>query len=296
MASTPLQNIRTQVAAGTVSIGRHGRGTGFIVAPGKVVTNAHNLRDRTTSVTFADGQSVQAEVAGIDVDGDLSVLNADTAERAALSWSSSPPVEVGAEVYSVGRGGEQLRVTRGDVTVVDAEFRGPRGRVIRGGIEHTAPMARGASGGPVVDETGGVVAINTHRAGDGFYLARLADQGLRDRVARLIAGERVETPRLGVTLAPSHVAARLRAAVGLSARPGLLVRGVEPDSAAARAGLNEGDLIVGAGGRPVETIDDLHGALDQMTSSGRAVLEVTVLTGDAEHTATLSWVATTPES
>ena len=56
----------TEQAASTavVGIGRQGRGSGFVVAPGKVVTNAHNLRDQTTEVHFADGRVVQGTVAG----------------------------------------------------------------------------------------------------------------------------------------------------------------------------------------------------------------------------------------
>src|SRR5262245_61371532 len=72
-----------------VSIGRDGRGSGFVVAPGRVVTNAHNLRDRTTSVRFSDGRTVQGTVTGSDVDGDLVVLDVDTGDTAPLAWSDN---------------------------------------------------------------------------------------------------------------------------------------------------------------------------------------------------------------
>ncbi len=67
-------------SAAVVTIGSRGRGSGFVVAPGKVLTNAHNLRDRTTQVRFADGRAVQATVTGSDLDGDLVVLDVDTAD------------------------------------------------------------------------------------------------------------------------------------------------------------------------------------------------------------------------
>ena len=84
-----------------VRIGRApGRGCGVVVGEGFVLTNAHNLRDRTTEVSFADGRAVQAEVVGVDPDGDLVVLAVDTGgrptagvvrdDRRARATSSSP--------------------------------------------------------------------------------------------------------------------------------------------------------------------------------------------------------------
>ena len=74
-----------------VRIGRApGRGCGVVVGDGFVLTNAHNLRDRTTEVTFADGRAVQAEVAGVDPDGDLVVLAVDTADAPPLAWADHP--------------------------------------------------------------------------------------------------------------------------------------------------------------------------------------------------------------
>ncbi|MDQ2651382.1 MAG: hypothetical protein M3Z03_17735, partial [Actinomycetota bacterium] len=62
-----------------VRIGRQGgRGCGIVVADGHVLTNAHNLRDRTTEVTFADGRTAQGEAVAADGDGDLVVLAVDT--------------------------------------------------------------------------------------------------------------------------------------------------------------------------------------------------------------------------
>ena len=79
----------------------------------------------------------------------------------------------------------------------------------------TPPRWRpGSSGGPIVDAAGRLVGLNTHRIGEGFYLARQADADLRERVEILARGQSVERPRLGVEVAPSHVARRLRRSVG----------------------------------------------------------------------------------
>ena len=83
-----IQTVGATASSAVVAIGRRGRGTGFVVAAGKVLTNAHNLRDETTEVTFADGRSAQASITGGDVDGDLVVLDVDTGEVTPLEWSS----------------------------------------------------------------------------------------------------------------------------------------------------------------------------------------------------------------
>ena len=70
-----------------MAIGRNGRGSGFVIAPGLVLTNAHNLRDATTAVRFEDGRTVQGSVVGSDVDGDLVVLAVDTDAATPLAWS-----------------------------------------------------------------------------------------------------------------------------------------------------------------------------------------------------------------
>jgi serine protease Do len=116
-----------------------------------------------------------------------------------------------------------------------------------------------------VDAAGRLVGINTNRIGDGFYLAVPADAALRERVASLGRGESLSSLRLGVAVAPGHVARRLRRSVGLPDRDGLLVRGVEDGSLADVAGVSAGDLIVAVGGRPVADVDDLQDALAAVT-------------------------------
>lgn len=256
------EQIRSGVGPAVVSIGRDGRGCGVVIGPGQVVTNAHNLRDQTTSVRFADGRTEQASVQGADGDTDLAVLSVDTGEIAAPAWSSGEPT-ADQPVFAVSASGSgTVRITFGTVSAVGRAFRGPRGRRISGSLEHTAPLPRGSSGSAVVNPAGEVVGISTHRLGEGFYLALPTDSALRSRIDALGRGEVPKRPRLGVGLAPSGAAAQLRKAVGLPERDGLLVRVVEEGSAADRAGIREGDLIVSVAGRPVGTHDDLYDALD----------------------------------
>ena len=151
-------------------------------------------------------------------------------------------------------------------------------------MEHTAPLGRGSSGGPLVDADGKLVAINTHRLGDGFYLALPATATLKSRIDALGRGEAPSRRRLGVALAPPHVARRLRRAVGLEDRDGVLIREVEENSPAAAAGLRRGDLIVAAGGQPVDSIDALLAAVDAVAEGATLPLTVVRATQEVEVT------------
>jgi S1-C subfamily serine protease len=282
--TTLVRTTLEATAPSVVSIGRGGRGSGFVVAPGRVVTNAHNLRDRTTSVRFTDGRTVQGAVAGSDVDGDLVVLEVDTGDAGVLPWSDEV-VAAGDVVVAVTAGRQRLRATWGQVTGAERGFRGPRGRSIAGALEHTAPSPAGSSGAPVLDRSGKVVGINTHRVEHGFYLARAADAELRQRIASMSEGRTYERAQLGVALAPPHVAARLRRSVGLPERDGLLVRGVVDGSPAAAAGIREGDLLVGASDRELATADDLFAVLAEVAPGGE--LAITLVRGTDELTLTV---------
>jgi S1-C subfamily serine protease len=272
--------------AGTSVVGigqRWGAGSGVVLGQGQVLTNAHNLRGDHVTVTFADGRTAEGRVAGQDIDGDLAVIEADTGEAPALPWAGGAVPGIGTPVFALANpGGRGLRVTFGFVSGVDRSFRGPRGRRITGSLEHTAPLLPGSSGGPVVDAGGQLLGINTNRLGEGFYLAMPADQALRDRAGALSRGETAAAPRLGVAIAPGHVAKRLRRAVGLPDADGLLIREVTEGSPAERAGLAAGDLIVAAAGQPVRSTDDLFDALG--AARGAGAIELSVVRGTDERT------------
>ncbi len=277
---------RVAAAAGPsiVGIGSRLRGSGLVVADGRVLTNAHNVRGDQVTVTYADGRSVVGTLAGVDADGDLAVINVDTAGIPSLIWGSADGLATGAVVFGAAAspsGG--VRVTFGTVSAVARAFRGPGGRLIAGSVEHTAPLAPGSSGGPILDADGRLVGINTNRLGEGFYLALPADAALHNRVDALGRGESPERPRLGVAVAPSHVARRLRRSVGLPDREGLLVRGVDDGSPAQRAGIVEGDLIVEVAGRSVTDADDLVEAI----TTAATPYDVRVVRGTEERTITV---------
>ena len=253
------------VGPAVVGLGRGwGRGSGVVVAPGQVLTVAHVLRGDEVAVTFSDGRVAEGRVAGSDPDLDVAVIAVDTGVIAPVAWEPGEAPPVGAPVLALADpGGRGLRTTFGLVSATNRAFRGPRGRRIAGSIEHTAPLPRGSSGGPLVDPGGSLLGLNAVRRDGGFILALPADAPLRRRADELARGEAAERPRLGVALAPPRVARRMRAAVGLPERDGLLVRGVVDGSPAARAAVERGDLLVRAGDRPLTNMDDLFDALDQ---------------------------------
>jgi S1-C subfamily serine protease len=101
------------------------------------------------------------------------------------------------------------------------------------------------------------------------------------------AGEVIERPTLGVAVAPPEVGRRLRRSVGLPERDGLLVRGVDDDSPAARADVRQGDLLVRAGDRDLDSVDALFDALDGHDPAES--LDVVLVRGADEVTATVSF-------
>ena len=258
--SSAIKETGTKIDASVVAVGG-GRGSGVVLDKGKVLTNAHNLRGDSTRVTFSDGRTEQGQVAGADVDGDLVVLEVDTGNAPALGWAKGEAA-LGDIVFGSARGSDDsLRVTAGFVSATARSFRGPRGRRVSGSIEHTAPLGRGSSGGPIVNAAGELIGINTNRLGEGFYLAIRADADTRSRVDALARGEVPTRIKLGVALAPAHVAKRLRRSVGLPDVDGVLVRAVEDESPASKGGVQKGDLITGAAGKTIVSLDDLFEAL-----------------------------------
>jgi serine protease Do len=278
---TAVGGVAEQVGPSIVGIGRGTRGSGIVIGRGKVITNAHNIRGDEVTVTFADGRSVRGTVVGFDGEGDLAAIDVDTADATPLEWGDGSALAVGAAVFGAGAShGGGTRVTFGLVSAVARAFRGPGGRRIEGSVEHTAPLAPGSSGGALLDASGRLVGINTNRIGEGFYLALPADDELRQRIDALGRGESPKRMRLGVAVAPSHVARRMRRSVGLPEREGVLIRGVEDGSPAAAAGIQAGDLIVEIGGRAVTDPDQLLEALAAL----ELPFEVRLVRGNDERT------------
>jgi serine protease Do len=250
-------------------------GSGVVVESGRIVTLARNVRGERVSVALRDGRRESASVLAADADRGIALLQADTGDAPALGWpAQAAPPELGDGVFALADpGGRGLRVTAGAVSSGPQSVRGPRGRLVEDLIEHTAPLPRGSAGGPLLDADGGLLGLNAVRQAHGLILA-LPLTGIRERLSQLQRGDGEQRRQLGVAIVPPRMARRLRRAVGLEDRAGMLVRGVQQDSPASRAGVQRGDLIVALGGRPVDSLDALFGALDDAPLSQPVALDV----------------------
>ena len=271
-----IELIATSVGPAVVGLTGVARGgSGVVVEHGRVLTLARNLRGRDPGVVFADGRRESVAIAGSDPDLGVAVLETDTGDSPPVPWPDAVKAPaLGARVFALADpGGDGLRVTAGAVSSGPRSLRGPRGRLLEGLIEHTAPLPRGSAGGPLLDEQGRLLGLNAVRFGHGLVLA-LPVASMRDRLADLSAGRAPSPRRLGVAVVPPRIARRLRGAVGLSEREGVLVRAVQPESAAGRAGVERGDLIVSLAGRDVDSLDALFAALDTAPLDQPAALHV----------------------
>jgi serine protease Do len=240
-------------------------GSGFIIDPaGWIVTNNHVVEHAAEiKVTLEDGSSFQATVRGRDPSTDLALLEIDAGRQLPyVAFGNSERTRVGEWVVAVGSPfGLGNSVTAGIVSAV--------GRDIHAGpyddfIQIDAPINRGNSGGPLFDQAGNVIGVNTAiyspnggSVGIGFAIPAATAQRV---VAELREHGRVERGWLGVAMQPmSEDLARAMNRQGQ--RDGVLVNQVQPDSPAQRAGLQPGDIITAVNGEPVRAPRDLARAI-----------------------------------
>jgi serine protease Do len=269
-----------RVGPAVVGVGRGRWGaSGLVVADGVVLTVGPLERGGEVPTVFADGREESARV--LATDGGLAALAVSTGGVAAPPWAAGAAGPGTAVVAVANPGGRGTRVSVG---VVSGPGRSPGGA---SALEHTAPLPRGSAGGPLLSADGALLGVNAIRRPGGLVLALAADASLRARVEALSRGEsRAPRPTLGVALAHPREAGRLRRAVGLPERTGLLVREVAPSGPAERAGLAHGDLLVAAGGRSLERLRDLRKALAGWTPE--APLALTVVRGVEEREVAVS--------
>ena len=257
-----------EVAPAVVNIAGTGSklGSGIIVDAenGYVLTNHHVIdgADRIT-VTLADRRRVPAELVGADAETDVAVLRIEADGLTAIPYGSSERLEVGDFVVAVGYPFELGQTFT--LGIVSATGRSNLGiKRYEDFIQTDASINRGNSGGPLVDLQGRVIGINSHiygpswggNIGIGFAIPIDMARAVMDQI---VEHGSVERGRLGLHI--QDLTHDLAAAFGIESNAGALVSKVRPGSAAERAGIEEGDVIIGINGGAVEDASDLRNAV-----------------------------------
>ncbi len=244
--------------------GRGGESLGSAVVftgDGFLLTNAHVVgRGPGGTALFSDGTSSPFTVVGSDPLSDLAVVRAGGPTPPPAELGEADKLVVGQLVVAVGSPlGLAGSVTAGVVSAVGRSLptrSGAAARLVEDVIQTDAALNPGNSGGALADAHSRVVGINTAVAGVGLGLAVPVNGTTRRIISALIQDGRVRRAYLGIVSVPAPLPAPLRERFE---RPnGLRVAEVVAGGPADQAGLRAGDLLVSAGGRPVQKAQDLQ--------------------------------------
>ena len=253
-----------------------GQGSGFIVSSdGLILTNAHVVRDaREVTVKLADRRELKAKVLGSDPATDIAVLKVDAKNLPTVHFGDPKSLQVGDYVLAIGAPfGFEQSVTAG---IVSAKGRSLPGDAYVPFIQTDAAVNPGNSGGPLFDADGDVVGINAQiysQTGgyQGLAFAIPIDVALHAK-DQIVATGHATHARLGVMV--QDLDQSLAESFGLSRPDGALVSSVEPDSAAAKAGLKAGDVITQVGSTPVTRAGDLSNAIGMSAPGTKVAIKV----------------------
>jgi serine protease Do len=252
-------------------------GSGFVIsADGVIVTNNHVIDGASEiKVTLDDGTELPAKLLGADPKSDLAVIKIQSPKPlATIAWGDSDKLKLGDQILAIGN-------PFGIGTTVTAGIVSARGRDLHSGpyddfIQIDAPINHGNSGGPLVDNSGNVVGINTAiyspnggSVGVGFAIP--SDQA-KAIVAKLEKNGSIDHGYLGVQIQP--VTSDIADAVGLNRSEGALVAEVTDGTPAANAGLKAGDIITGLGNQTIKAPKDLSRVVADLSPGTKESLAV----------------------
>jgi serine protease Do len=255
---------------------RVGIGSGVVIDPtGLILTNNHVVEGGgLVTVRLSDGREFQATQVKTDPKTDLAIVKIDATGLDAAQLGDSDQIEVGDWVLALGQPfGLEGTVTAG---IISAKHRGIGITDRENFLQTDAAINPGNSGGPLVDLDGRVVGINTaisSRSGGNDGVGFAVPINLAKWVGhQLVTTGVVRRAYLGVALQP--VSQDLAEQFGVQTRQGVVVVNVFPDSPAARAGLQAGDVITRFAGQPISNALELQGFVEAVEPAAQQQLEV----------------------
>ena len=259
-------------------------GTGMVIgSSGQVLTNNHVVQGATTiKVTLTGGKSLPGKVVGTDPFADLAVVKVDSPEPLpAAALGSSGGLQVGELAIAIGNPfGLGSTVTTGVVSALNRNIQLPN-LIVENLIQTSAQINPGNSGGALVDSSGRVIGINTailpNAQGIGFAIP---SDVARAEMEQLIAHGQVVRPWVGVDYG-GEIDPQTARAYNLTTDYGVLVRGVEPSSPAAKAGLQPNDIITEVSGQKVTSWNDF--VRDIVGKKIGDTVTITYVRGGATH-------------
>jgi serine protease Do len=265
-----------QRGRGNPSVPFRGQGSGFIIsADGLILTNAHVVREaKEVTVKLADRREYSAKVLGSDPATDIAVLRIDAKNLTPVRLGDPKRLEVGDPVMAIGAPyGFDMTATTG---IVSAKGRSLPGDAVVPFIQTDAAVNPGNSGGPLFDASGAVVGINAQiysQSGgfQGLSFAIPIDVALKVK-NQIAANGRATHARLGVSVQDLNQG--LAESFGLPRPNGALIAAVQPDSAAAAAGLKAGDVVTEVNGEPIERSGQLSSTIGLSAPGDKVKLKV----------------------
>lgn len=256
---------------------RRGLGSGVVVSSdGHCLTNHHVIDGaEEIRVEFSDGRTFEAKVVGSDPPSDLAVLKINASKLPALTLGNSDQVRVGDVVLALGNPlGVGQTVSMG---IISAKGRstGLGDGSFEDFLQTDAPINQGNSGGPLVNTAGELIGINSQilstsggSIGIGFAIPSNMARTVMDQ---LIKGGRVRRSQLGIGVQP--VTPEIASSLGIEPR-GVLINSVSAGSAAERAGLQRGDVIVALDGQPVMDTNAFRNKIAASTPGSEVALTI----------------------
>ena len=262
------------------SNGQQGEGSasGVIFAPdGYILTNNHVVESAAeVQVGLMDGDTFRADVVGTDPATDLAVVRAATNGLPIAELGDSDSLRVGQLVIAIGNPlGFQSTVSTGVISALGRAMRSQTGRLIENIIQTDVPLNPGNSGGPLVDTRGRVVGVNTAiiRPAQGISLA-IPVKTANWVITQILTHGKVRRAYLGLGAQMRPIRPAAQRQFQLSAPTVLEVVSLEKNGPAARAGLREGDFLLGLEGKSVGSVDDVHRLLTDVPAQSHIKLNI----------------------